>query len=69
MPNKKYKGYRRSKRASLTVTRSKRSAKRLQWTESQMSVALDALLNKHLSGNKAAALHGVPPSTFSERRT
>ena len=34
-------------------TQSKRSTKRMQWTESQMLAALDAVLNKHLSGNKA----------------
>ena len=39
----------------------------MQWTESQMSAALDAVLNNHLSGNKTAALHGVPPSTLKDR--
>ena len=69
MPNKKNKGFRRSKSkcTSPTVTGSKRSTKRMQWTESQMLAALDAVLNKHLSGNKAAALHGVPPSTLKDR--
>ena len=69
MPNKKNKGFRRSKskRVSPTVTRTNRSAKRMQWTESQMSAALDAVLNNHLSGNKAAALHEVPPSTLKDR--
>ena len=69
MPNKKNKGFRRSKskRVSPTVTRSNRSAKRMQWTESQMSTALDAVLNNRLSGNKAAALHGVPPSVLKGR--
>ena len=69
MPNKKNKGFRRSKSkcTSPTVTQSKRSTKRMQWTESQMLAALDAVLNKHLSGNKAAALHGVPPSTLKDR--
>ena len=38
----------------------------MQWTESQMSAVLDAVLNNHLSGNKAAALHGVPPSTLKD---
>ena len=67
MPNKKNKGFRRSNSTSPIVSRSKRNAKRLQWTESQMTAALDSVLNKHLSGNKAAALHGVPPSTLKDR--
>ena len=69
MPNKKNKGFRRSKSkcTSPTVTRSKRSTKRMQWTESQMLKTLDAVLNKHLSGNKAVALHGVPLSTLKDR--
>ena len=49
---------------SPTVTRSNRSAKRMNWTESQMSAALHA---NHLSGNIAAALHGVPLSTLKDR--
>ena len=32
-----------------------------------MSAALDAVLNNHLSGNKATALHGVPLSTLKDR--
>ena len=32
-----------------------------------MLAALDAALNKHLSGNKTAALHGVLPSTLKDR--
>ena len=39
----------------------------MQWTESQMSLALDAVSNNHLSGNKAAALHGVPSSLLKDR--
>ena len=31
-----------------------------------MLAALDAVLNKQLSGNKAAALHGVLPSTLKD---
>ena len=67
MLNKKNKGFRRSKSCPPSTSQSKRSTKRLQWTESQMSAALDAVLNKHLSGNKAAALHGVPPSMSKDR--
>ena len=39
----------------------------MQWTESQMLAVLDAVINKHLLGNKAAVLHGVPPSTLKDR--
>ena len=39
----------------------------MNWTETQMSAALHAILNIHLSGNKAAALHGVQPSTLKDR--
>ena len=57
----------KSKCTFPTVTRSKRNTKKMQWTESQMLAVLDAVLNKHLSGNKATALHGVPPSTLKDR--
>ena len=36
----------------------------MQWTESQILVALDAVINNHLSRNKTGALHGVPTSTL-----
>ena len=39
----------------------------MQWTETLMSAALDAVLNNQLLGNKAAALHGVPLSTLKDR--
>ena len=39
----------------------------MQWTETLMSAALDAVLNNHLSRNKATALHGVPLSTLKDR--
>ena len=39
----------------------------MQWTETLMSAALDAVLNNHLSGNKHTALHGVPLSTLKDR--
>ena len=68
MPNKKNKGFRRSRSMSQSLGQSnRRSGKRKQWTESQMVGALDAVLNKHLSANKAAKLYGVPPSTLKDR--
>ena len=39
----------------------------MNWTESQMLATLHAVLNNHLLGNKAAALHGVPLSTLKDR--
>ena len=44
-----------------------RPSKRKQWSEEQMLAALDAVTNDGLSGNKAAVLHGVPPSTLKYR--
>ena len=55
------------KRVSPSVIRSHRNAKRMQWKETQMSAVLDVALNNDLSGNKAAALHGVSPSTLKDR--
>ena len=49
------------------MTQSKRTAKRLQWTEIHMLAVLDIVLNKHLSENKAVALHEVLPSTLKNR--
>ena len=39
----------------------------MNWTERQMLAVLHAVLNNHLLGNKAAALHGVPLSTLKDR--
>ena len=66
--NKKNQGSKRSKLkcVSPTVTCHDRSTKRMNWTETQMSAALHAVLNIHLS-NKAAALHVVQPSTLKDR--
>ena len=49
---------------SPTVTGSNKGAKRMQWTETPISAVLDGVLNNHLFGNKATALHGVLPSTL-----
>ena len=62
MPNKKRKGFRRVRQGTH-----KRPSKRKQWSEGQMLAALDAVIKDGLSGNKAAALHCVPPSTLKDR--
>ena len=41
-----------------------RSAVRKQWTEEQMSAALNSVPTEDLSGNRAADLYGVPRSTL-----
>ena len=59
--NKKKKGF------TVRQVTPKRPAKRKQWTEDQMLAALDAVIKDGLSGNRAAVLHGVPPSTLKDR--
>ena len=44
-----------------------RSAVRKQWTEEQMSAALNSVKTEGLSGNRAADLYGVPRSTLKDR--
>ena len=61
MLNKKKKGFR------VRQQTPKRPTKRKQWTEDQMLAALDAVIKDGLSGNRAAILHGVPPSTLKDR--
>ena len=67
MPNKKKKGFRRVQRTCNNDKQSKRPSKRRQWSERQMLAALDSVIKDGLSGNKAAVLHGVPPSTLKDR--
>ena len=70
MPNKKKKGFRRSSLSRSSVCQLKhknRSAVRKQWTEEQMSVALNSVKTEGLSGNRAADLYGVPRSTLKDR--
>ena len=69
MPNKKTKGFRRC-RLSENEDRHRqpnRSNKRKEWSEQQMTAALDAVLKQGLSGNQAADVHGVPRSTLKDR--
>ena len=69
MPNKK-KGFRRSSLSRSSVCQLKhknRSAVRKQWTEEQMSAALNSVKTEGLSGNRAADLYGVPRSTLKDR--
>ena len=42
------------------------SAVRKQWTEEQMSAALNSVKTEGLSGNRAADLYGVPHSTLKD---
>ena len=70
MPSKKKKGFRRSPLSRSSVCQLKhknRSAVRKQWTEEQMSAALNSVKNEGLSGNRAADLYGVPRSTLKDR--
>ena len=61
MPNKKKKGFR------VRQLTPKRPVKQKQWTKDQMLAALDAVIKDGLSGNRAAILHGVPPSTLKDQ--
>ena len=69
MPNKKKKGFKRQSpvakdsRSSI----SPQPAIRKQWSEKQMADAISSVQKDHLSGNKAADLHGVPRSTLKDR--
>ena len=69
MPNKKKKGFRHSSLSRSSVCQLKhknRSAVRKQWTEEQMSAALNSVKTEGLSGNRAADLYGVPCSTLKD---
>ena len=44
-----------------------RSSSRKQYTPLQMTSALKSVLEDGISANKAAAIHGVPPSTVKDR--
>jgi len=43
-----------------------RPQKRKQWTEQQMLDAIESATTGDMSGNSAAAKHGVPPSTLKD---
>ena len=70
MPNKK-KGFKRSciqpPPSVSHPKKSNRSLKRKQWTDEQMLAAIESVQTDHMSGNKAADLHGVPRSTLKDR--
>ena len=61
MPNKRigFRGHHQGTR--------KRPSKQKQWSEKLILTALDAVIKDGLSGNKAAILHGLPPSTLKNR--
>jgi len=44
-----------------------RPKKRKQWTEQQMLDTIESATAGGMSGNKAAAKHGIPPSTLKDR--
>ena len=70
MPNKKKKEFRRSSLGHSSVCQLKhknQSAMRKQWTEEQMSAALNSVNTEGLSGNRAADLYGVPRSTLKDQ--
>lgn len=71
MPNKKKKGFHRSKgvrkSAGSAKVISNRPAHRRQWSDSQMKAAINSVTKDGLSQHKAADLHGVPRSTLKDR--
>ena len=69
MPNKKKKGFKRSTNQPplSRLKKPNRSLKRKQWTDEQMLAAINSVQTEHMSGNKAADLHGVPRSTLKDR--
>ena len=58
MPNKKKKGFYRSKPA--TDQSDIRPKQRMQWSNEQVELAMKAVFDGGVSANKAAILHGVP---------
>ena len=69
MSNKKKKGFSRVKRRVGLVdvdNSSNRSSVRKQWEEAQMTAVMKSVLDDGLSRNKAATLHGVPPSALKD---
>jgi hypothetical protein len=62
MPPKKKKAKPKSR-----ITRSRASAKRLQWSNESMEAAMKTVRTGATSINKAAVLHGVPASTLKDR--
>ena len=69
MPNKKNKGFKRQARMNKDINSPKSPSPvvRKQWSEQQMLGAINSVQKGHLSGNKAADLHGVPRSTLKDR--
>ena len=76
MPNKKKKGFRRvssGNQARIAMNNGansssqNRSSSRKQYTPLQMTSACKSVLEDGISANKAAAIHGVPPSTLKDR--
>ena len=66
MPNKKKKGFKRQALMAKNINTS-RPVVRKQWSDKQMTDAISSVQNDHLSGNRAADLHGVPRSTLKDR--
>lgn len=67
MPNKKYKGFRRRPQTQARQKKPNRGSKRKQWSEEQMTAAMDAATQHGISANQAADRHGIPRSTLKDR--
>jgi len=69
MPNKKKKGYKHQPpmAKNSSSSRNVRPVVKKQWSEKQMAGTISSITKGHLSGNKAADLHGVPRSTLKDR--
>jgi len=67
MPRRRWKKRSRSAPAAFRDKRRRPYAKRKQWTNESMEAAMQAVRKGTISVNKAALLHGVPPTTLKDR--
>ena len=67
MPRRRKKKRSQSAPAVLHNKGGRPYTKRKQWTDKSMEAALEAVRKGSISANKAALLHGVPPSTLKDR--
>jgi len=57
----------RSKSAPAVLRSPPKKAKRKQWTDEQMTEAMEAVRSGSAGMNEAARMHGVPPTTLKDR--